>query len=214
MNLATTLRAAASGSVLVVTAAAPATITITQSASPAPTYSNLITFDEQGTPTGLVAGSYWQSGYGVTITDGVNAPNTVIDDVTGTFSWLGTGNVDVGTFGVFLTFDQDVSEMSFQAWDPSGPPDFFGNGLTVFVLDPDDNIIDGAQFTGAWGGIGDTWFDVVATGGDEFRKAVIFNNSFDPTTYIDNLSFNVVPGPGALCALALGLAGGTRRRRR
>lgn len=211
MTLGWTL-AAASGAALLATAAAPAAISITQSAAPAPTYSTLLTFDEPGTPTGLVPSNYWAS-YGLTITDGVNGNNTVIDDVTGTFPWVGTGNVDVGTFGVYMTFDQEVTEMSFQAWDPSGPPSPFGNGLYIYLTDIDDNIIGFGSFTGAWGGIGDTWFDVTTTGGDTFRKAIIFNNSFDPTTFVDNVSWNIVPGPGSLCVLALGFLGGVRRRR-
>ncbi len=205
---------AALGSALAVAAPATAAISITQSAAPAPTYQTLLTFDEPGTPSGgLVPSNYWKPGYGLTITDGVNGNNTVIDNLTGTFPWLGTGNVDVGTFGVYLAWNQDVAALSFQAWDPSGPPSPFGNGLTVLLLDASDNILEGNTYTGAWGGVGNTWFDVTTSGGDSFRKAIIFNNSFDPTSFVDNVSWNLVPGPGALCVLGLGLVGLGRRRR-
>lgn len=190
-----------------------AAIQITQQAAPAPTYSTTLTFDEPGTPTGLVSSDYWQASHGVTITDGVNPNATVIADFSSSGTpWIGTGNAMEGNFGIFMTFDNDVSAMSFQAWDPSGEPDFFGNGLTVVVTDAADNILAFEQFTGAWGGIGDTWINITTTGGDSFSKATIFNNSFTPFSYIDNVSFNTVPAPGALALL--GIAGTTVRRRR
>jgi len=202
----------ASACLLACATTASAAITITQQSAAAPTYSNALTFDEPGTPTGLVGHDYWQSSHGFTVTDGVNPNATVVNDFTGSQPWIGTGNSMEGNFGIFMTFDNDVSAMSFQAWDPSGEPDFFGNGLTVVVTDAADNTLAFEQFTGAWGGVGDTWINITTTDGDSFAKASIFNNSFAPLTYIDNFSFNNVPTPGALALL--GLAGVTSRRRR
>ncbi|HWB20663.1 MAG TPA: hypothetical protein VG711_10205 [Phycisphaerales bacterium] len=201
-------------SMLALSSGASAAYNITQQSAAAPTYSNLLTFDEPGTPTGLVSSTYWQSTYGLTITDGVNGPNTDIDDFTGIFPSLGTGNSNLGFFGIYIAFDSEVTSMSFQAWDPSGSPDPFGDGLTIVLLDQNDNALDGNSFTGAWGGIGDTWFNITTSGGSTFRKAVIFNNSFDPETYIDNLSWSTAaaPAPGALSLL--GLAGLVSKRRR
>ena len=215
MKILTALTITAGTAAIALAAPAHAAINVTQQSAPAPTYSNLITFDEPGTPAGgLVPSNYWSS-LGITITDGVNGANTVVDDVSGFLPWINTGNVNIGTFGVFLSFNSEVSSMSFQAWDPSGPPDLFGNGLAVLLFDVNDNFLGGNSFTGAWGGIGDEWFDVTTTGGDTFRKAVIFNNSFDPTTFVDNLSWEKanVPAPGALALLTVAGMLGRRRTR-
>jgi MYXO-CTERM domain-containing protein len=201
------------GALAMVTMSASAAITITQQNAPAPTYDTLLTFDEPATPTGLVASNYWQGTHGLTsLTDGVNGA-AVVGDYSGTHPWINSGNATEGFFGVFMTFDQEVTAMNFQAWDPSGPPDFFGNGLTIILVDIDDNIIDAAQFTGAWGGIGDTWIDIVATDGDTFQKIVITNNSFNPVTYVDNVSWTSVPAPGSLALVAVAGLVGRRRRR-
>lgn len=198
---------------LAVAGSASASFVISQQAAPAPTYSNLITFDEPGTPTGVVPNSTW-SDLGITITDGVNPNAVVIGDVSGTFPWINTGNVAEGSFGIQLSWESAVTELSFQAWDPSGPPTPFGGGVFVVLLDENDNELDGGAFTGAWGGLGNTWFNITTSGASSFRKAVIFNNSFgNSTSWVDNISWNAIPSPGALALLALGALGGGRRRR-
>src|SRR5262245_14378594 len=92
-----------------------AAYSITQIAGPAPTYSNLITFDEPGTPVGAVASNWWSQnlGLGVSITDAVN-PNAVA--ITNPAeAWVGTGNVAGGLFGISeVNFDQDVTSVSLQ----------------------------------------------------------------------------------------------------
>ncbi len=213
MRFQFTIICAAVGTAIAVSPASHAAYTITQQAAPAPTYNNLLTFDEPGSPTGVVPSNNWLSSHGVTITDGVNGPNAAVADFSGSMPWLNTGNMLEGTFGNFLTFESPTSAMSFQAWDPSGVPDFFGAGLTIVLTDAADNILAFEQFTGAWGGIGDTWFDITTTGGDTFEKVTIFNNSFSPQTYVDNISYvKSVPAPGALALL--GFAGVAARRRR
>lgn len=124
---------------------------------------------------------------------------------------LGDGNSFFGNFGIFLTFDDDVTEFSAQVWDPSGPPSPFGGGLGVFVFNDGVEI---ASYFGepAWAGLGDSWFDIAATDGMVFDEVRILGFGFTPTTYADNLSWNPVPAPGALALL--GLAGLSRRRRR
>ncbi len=212
MNTQTAILASAAGSLLAITAGANAAITISQTAAAAPTYGTTLNFDEPGTPTGLVPQNYWQSSHGITIHDGVNGPNTVVDDFTDVYPWVGTGNSNLGTFGVYLHFDQDVTSLSFQAWDPSGAPSPFGGGMVVAVVDENYNMIEGASFTGAWGGVGKTWINLTTTGASVIRHVVIFNNSFDPYTWVDNLSWNTVPGPGGLAMFGLALLGRGRRR--
>jgi hypothetical protein len=85
--------------------------------------------------------------------------------------------------------------------------------LFVVVLDDADNIIDGMGLTGAWGGIGNTWYNITTTGGSTFKNVVIYNNGFDQFSYVDNLSWNVVPGPGSLALLGFAGLVGSRRRR-
>lgn len=199
--------------VLGVAGSASASFVITQQAAPAPTYSNLITFDEPGTPTGVVPNSTW-SDLGITITDGVNPNAVVVGDVSGTFPWINTGNVAEGAFGIQLAWDSAVTELSFQAWDPSGPPTPFGGGVFVVLFDENDNELQSGAFTGAWGGLGSTWFNITTSGASSFRRAVIFNNSFgNSTSWVDNISWNAVPTPGALALLAIGALGAGRRRR-
>lgn len=209
-----TTTAAALGALALVTLPASAAVTITQQSAPAPTYSTLLTFDEPGAPTGIVADNYWQPGYGITsMTDGVNGPAVGIDDLSAFYPWVNTGNVVNGNFGIYITFDQAVTAMSFQAWDPSGSPSPFGGGMNIYLTDINDNIIEALSFTGAWGGIGDEWFDITTSGGTTFQKVVIFNNSFDPYTFIDNVSWNNVPAPGSFALIAVaGLVGRKRRR--
>lgn len=213
MKFHTALVCAGVASVVVVTPG-HAAFTITQQAAAAPTYSIALNFDEPATPTGLVPSNYWSSSHGITIIDGVNGPNTIINDVSGTYPWINSGNANVGNFGVNMTFDSPIASMSFQAWDPSGPPSFFGNGLTIILMDINENVLDFQQFTGAWGGIGDTWIDITTSGGDSFEKVIAFNNSFDPLTIVDNLSWTKAPVPAPGAFALLGAAGMIIRRRR
>jgi hypothetical protein len=198
---------------LCIATSAPAAYTITQSGPAAPSYSKLITFDEPGTPTGVVAKDWWANnlGLGVTIEDAVNANAVAISDPAD--AWLGSGNVAGGIFGIYqIVFTGNASSMSFQAWDSSGSPNPFGAGLRIVLLDANNNQLANQAFTGAWGGVGNTWFNVTTTNGDSFNKIAIFNNtSFNPT-YIDNVSWNSVPSPGALALFSL--AGLVRRGRR
>ena len=196
----------------VLNSAALAAATITQQNAAAPTYDTLLTFDEPGTPLGLVASNYWQGSHGVTITNGTD-PGIPVNDFSGALPWINSGNAVEGWFGVFMTFDNPVTAMSFQAWDPSGAPNPFGNGLFIHLVDINDNIVHSQAFTGAWGGIGNTWFDVTTTDGTTFQKVVVTNNSFNPVSYVDNVSWTAVPAPGSLALLALaGLCGRSRRR--
>jgi len=182
-----------------------AAVTATQGAS-APTFSEAITFDEAGTPTGLVPSNYWAS-QGITITDGSN-PSVPVGNVNGMFPWVDNSNVaDGSSFGLFLTFAPNATEVSFQLWSSAGAPGPFG-GLYIYANDQFVN-----SFTPAWGGTGDTWYTVSTTDGSEITSlAIIGGGIFPPAVFMDNLSWNQIPAPGALALLGLALAG-TRRRR-
>lgn len=189
---------------------AHASVSITQGQS-APTYANTLTFDEPGQQTGVLESDYWLAGYGVTIEsfDG----QEVVDDFAAFFGapWLGTGNSFFGNFGVGISFSEDVESFSLQAWDPSGPPSPFGGGFFV-EASLDGNVVAQLSATPAWAGAGDPWFDVVGTGGMKFDRVVLLGFGFNPTTYVDNLSWTVpAPGAAALFGFA-GLVAGRRRR--
>jgi hypothetical protein len=204
------------GSVLVGGAlAAPAFggYTLAQTAAPAPTYGTTLTFDEPGGPTGNVATDAFQS-VGISVFDSGDGFLREVRDRTGDpgFGWAGTGNSAWLPFGAFLTFDQDLTAFSTQVWDSSGPPSPFGGGMIVALFD-DGNFVSQWVIDPAFGGVGDEWIDITTDGGSVFDEVRLVGQGFPADTYIDNLSWNVVPAPGA--GALLGLAGfvGARRRR-
>ncbi len=191
---------------------ANASYTITQSATPAPTYSTSLTFDEPGGPTGDVSTDAWLDSHCVIIDSGEGT--RYVSDATTTpgQSWLGTGNSYYAPYGVFMTFTQPLTAFSAQFWDPSGPPTFFGGGLAVILFN--DGVDVASTFTTpAWGGVGSTWFDCVATDGMVFDEIRVLGFGFFPTTYMDNASWNKVPAPGAAALLGVAGLAGLRRRR-
>ena len=90
---------------------------------------------------------------------------------------------------------------------------FFGVGLSVFVFD-NGGLVASSSFTPAWGGVGDEWFDITTDGGSVFDEVRILGFGFDPTTFVDNLSWNAVPEPGSLLLLIGGMSITLLRRRR
>lgn len=207
-----TITVAACVAALAGASAALADITVTQSAAPAPTYSTTLNFDEPGGPVGPVSTDAWASLGLIEMQAGDGAP-VVGDFDAANGGWgLGDGNSFFGNFGVFMTFDTDLTEMSLQAWDPSGPPTPFGGGLAVVLFD-DSVEVGSGFFTPAWGGVGDSWFNITTSGGMVFDEVRVLGFGFGPTTYADNISWNAVPAPGAGAAL-FGLCTLAARRRR
>lgn len=200
---------------LVVAATANAGYTVAQTNAAAPTYANTLNFDEAGGPTGVVPANGWTS-YGLTTLRDQNAGTGYVAPGSSIYPWMtNTTNVMYGTFGIEIVFETAVTDLSFQLWTNGGNPSPFGGG-SYFYADNDDagnpfNLGNG--FNGAWGGIGNSWFDIHATGGDSIKRLFIVVNTFGfPEAMLDNLSWNTVPGPGAAALLALGLAGRSRRR--
>lgn len=215
MKIRTLLTAVALATSIVITNQAFGAITVTQSAAPAPTFSNLITFDAPGTPTGAVPNNYY-SGLGLTMYSGVDANNFGVVNGNSIWPWLSAsnGNVAIGNFGLFLEFAGGATSISFQGWGNAGAPSPFGGGFWVWAIDGQGNPINTDTFTPAFGGIGNEWYTVTATGSDVINRIYINNNSnIGAETIINNLSWNPVPAPGGLALLSLtGLVGGRRRR--
>ncbi len=196
---------------LIAAAATPALSAISiNDGTSAPAHPTTLNFDEPGTPTGTVPTNTWSS-IGLSELQAGDSNPVVGNHDQG---WgINDGNSFYGNFGVFMTFDSDLDAFSAQVWDPSGPPGPFGGGVGVFVFD--DGVEVGSHFyEPAWGGIGNDWISIAADGGSSFDEVRILGYGFFPTTYMDNASWNAVPAPGTITAIAaIGLGGVMRRRR-
>jgi len=207
-----------SAAVLAATAlatAANAGYTITQTLAATPTYGTVLNFDAPGSPTGSVNSSDFSS-YGVTSLDSGVGPGGYVAQMNTTpgYSWLGTGNVFTGAYGAYMKFSTQVSSLSAQYWDDSGPGSFFGGGATVVLYKSGVEV--GSLFINnpAFNSSGKSWINVTTTGGDTFDEINFVGfGSAVADAYIDNISWNKVPAPSATALLALGgLVAGRRRR--
>jgi uncharacterized protein (TIGR03382 family) len=198
----------------VIAGSAAADITVTQTAAQGATYSTTLNFDEAGGPTGNGLADNLFAGIGLASLASGDGNQRIGDFDAETGSWgLGGGtNSFTGNFGVFMTFDTDMTNFSAQVWDPSGPPDLFGGGLLVVAFDNGTEVAN-AMITPAWGGVGDSWIDLTGNDGVVFDEVRLVGFGFDPTTYVDNLSWNAVPTPSSMALLGLGGLVATRRRR-
>ena len=198
----------------VIAAPALASVTVTQQAAPAPTYATLLNFDEPGGATGAnVPNSSWSAApwYIPTLQSG-EGTNFVGDNSAST----GQGtNSYYGPYGVFINFGQDLTEISFQAWDSSGPPSPFGGGMIVALINDgnEGSPVFVQSYTPAYGGAGNSWFNITTAGGTVFDEVRVLGNGFFPQTYMDNISWNAVPEPTSLALLGLGGLALIRRRR-
>jgi len=191
-----------------------ASVTVTQQAGPAPTYAITLNFDEPGGPTGInVPNNSWSGApwYIPNFQSGEGS-NFVGDNSIATGE---STNSYYGPYGVFITFGQDLTAASFQAWDSSGPPSPFGGGMAVVLLNDGDenNPVFFDAYTPAYGGVGDSWFNITTDGGTVFDEVRVLGFGFFPETYMDNISWNAVPEPGSLALLGLGGLALVRRRR-
>ena len=208
MNITST---ALIGTLALVAGSAMGSIAITQGAS-GTTYSTTLDFDEVGGPTGPgIANNAW-AGVGISDMAAGDGNNFVGDNAALFGPWIGTGNSFFGNFGIFMTFDSDLTNFSGQVWDPSGPPSLFGGGLGVFVFNDGVQVAD-LILEPSWGGVGDEWIDISADGGMVFDEIRLVGFGFDPTTFADNLSWNAVPAPSSMALLGLSGFVASRRRR-
>ncbi|GMU35219.1 MAG: PEP-CTERM sorting domain-containing protein [Planctomycetia bacterium] len=197
----------------IVSSQAQASVIITQSAAPAPTYSILLNFDEPGGATGVnVPNNSWSAApWNIPVFQSGDTIANFVGDNSGATA-QGT-NSYYGPFGVFIEFGQDLTELSFQGWDNGGPPSPFGGGAIVAAFN-DGVDVAVLPITPAWGGVGDSWFNITTTGGMVFDELRFLGFDFFPQSVVDNLSWNVVPEPGSLALLGLGIVGVLRRRAR
>lgn len=199
------------GGVAALAGIASAGVTVTVGTS-APAYTDrTLTFDEPGTPTGVVSQNTWVVSHGIVINAGDSVP--AVNNHTAIYGpWAGTGNSFFGNFGIFMELATDATSLSLQAWDPSGNPTPFGGGARVIVFN-DGVEVANQGFSPAWGGVGNSWINITAGPGESFDDVRILGFGFGPTTIGDNLSWDVVPAPSAATLLAVGGLVGSRRRR-
>ncbi|MEM8677992.1 MAG: hypothetical protein AAGF97_01445 [Planctomycetota bacterium] len=188
-----------------------ATVTISQVATPT-TYSTTLNFDEPGGPSGIGLPDDAFLANGITALVAGDS-NNVVQDNTGDGPWIGTGQSFFGNFGIFATFENDLSEFSANVWDPAGPPGPFGGGMGIFVFD--DGVEVASSFiTPAWGGIGDAGIEITTSGGMVFDEVRMLGFGFPATTYGDDFSWNVVPEPDGTIVFCLAAISGLICRRR
>jgi len=198
-------------------AAASANVNVTQGDS-APTYSTTLNFDEPGGPVGAgLASDSWLLSHGVTTMQAGDAFNRVENrSAMPGFGWLPDSNAFVGGFGVFMEFENDLTEFSAQIWDNAGPGGPFSGGMIIVALDDGVEVLNEFFDNPVYGvsGDADTWFDITTTDGMVFDEVRIVGFAFvGPETIVDNISWNAVPAPGSMAVLAIGGLAATRRRR-
>jgi hypothetical protein len=188
---------------------------ITQSDTETAYTGNSVDFEDAPTGVNMDPFDFYQASNGITFTSGngfMVASNW--DDTDGIDGGASPGGIQLaGGFQVNMQFEQDVTELSWQGW-ADGQPAFPFGGINVFVFN--DGVEVAAYFGdfAPFGGVGDEWFNVVATGGDSFDEIRFFNPSFQSfSAYVDNISFNNVPEPGTFGLLSIvGLVVFRRRR--
>ena len=162
----------------------------------------------------------WQTSHGVTNLSSGAGDIGVGDLATNlALPWLGTGNAAEGSFGIFMNFDDDLTEFSAQVWDTSGPASPFGGGAAVFLFNDgahvpgQDDFTPSLFFSPTFSAVGPTWLNITTDSGTVFDDIRILGFGFSPVTYMDNASWNAVPEPTSLALLGFAALAAIRRRR-
>ncbi len=176
-----------------------------------------VNFEDPGVPIGesLDPFTFYQASDGISFRSGNGfLVADTWDDLDGIDGGASPGGIQLaGGFNVTMQFDQDVTELSWQGW-ASGSPSFPFGGINVFLFNDGEEVASYFGEFAPFGGVGDEWFDVVATDGDSFDEVRFFNPAFNSfTSYVDNITFNAVPEPGAFGLLAIAGLAALRRRR-
>ncbi len=194
--------------------AANAGFSYIQSTSAQPTYGHVLNFDAPGSPTGACAGDAFAS-FGVSSLVTGTDPGAYVSQVNATpgYGWLGTGNVASGAYGLYMKFSGQVSQLSVQYWDDSGPGSFTGGGAAL-VLSKGGVQVDFYYIQNpAFGPAGKSWFNITTSGGDTFDQIDFVGYGFPANAFIDNVSWTEIPTPASAALLAFGGTLIARRRR-
>jgi hypothetical protein len=213
MHMKTVIIAAACASLA---APALAGYNFAATSGPAPTYSTTLTFDEPGGPTGAgLPIDSWSASYGVSVLQAGVGPGNVLNLSTEPgFGWLPNNNIFYAPFGVFMTFENDLTEFSAQVWDNAGPATFIGGGQFIGLYNDGVEVATFFVNNPAFGGVGSPWYNITTDGGSVFDEVRFVGNTFGfPETFMDSVSWNAVPAPGALAAAGLAGLLVSRRRR-
>ncbi|MBZ0171276.1 MAG: PEP-CTERM sorting domain-containing protein [Phycisphaerales bacterium] len=190
--------------------------TIDLGSTPAPTYGTTLTFDEAGGPVGSgIPTDAWSASHGISSMQAGDGNNVVGNfSTTPGYGWLPDNNVFVGNFGIFMNFENDLTEFSAQVWDNGGPADFIAGGMILVLRNDGADVANLFVDPPAFGGVGDSWYNITTDGGSVFDEVLFVGFAFvSPQTIMGEASWNAVPAPGALALLGLGGLAATRRRR-
>lgn len=205
----------AAAAVAITMSAAPAAhagYSIVQGAS-APTYANTVVFNS---PVGNNLPTNTWAAQGISSVVGYDTGFASVTNMNPANPWAPNTNVLYSPWGLEITFDQQVTSVSFRGWGNGGTPGPFGGG-TFVTLKQNNTDLFGAGFNAAWGGVGNEWFNVTTTAGSTFNRIVFSSNLFAglPQQFISQMSWTTaVPAPGAMALLGLAGVVGSRRRRR
>ncbi len=109
-----------------------------------------------------------------------------------------------------IEFVDDIQQLNLQVFSEGGQPPWGGTILDFFL---DGNFVGNTSFYAAWtDNTQGEWVTIGGTANEVFDEVRIYHYVGGDTAYIDNMTWQSVPTPGALALL--GLAGVLTRRHR
>lgn len=185
-----------------------------------------MTFD--GHPTGPLQGDFYESLYGVTMTQSgfgnvetglgalagsLDEPLTIGEGQMGSATYL-RDDYGPGAWELTLTFEEAVFAIGFMTADYFNP--FNDNPMTLEIFDGPDgtgNLIGSVDALDLNFQLNYLYFLGITDSTSSIRSARLSGaGNYSDTVFLDSISFARIPGPGTLVCLALGLAGSRRRR--